>query len=103
ERRLEDLAELLRPLVQPRVLDGDGQLAREREQEAFLALPVGSRAGLVDGERADDLVVDDERDDERAPDPVRLPSFLEPLQARIVAHVLDEQIAAAAERPEREL
>src|SRR5206468_11288362 len=36
-------------------------------------------------------------------DPVRLPSFLEPLQARIVAHVLDEQIAAAAERPEREL
>ena len=44
ERALQPLAELLGPLVQARVLNGDGELAREREQETLLPLPVGTRA-----------------------------------------------------------
>ena len=47
--------------------------------------------------------MDDERDDERAADAVRLPAFLEALEARVAAHVLDEEEAAAAERAEGEL
>ena len=89
--------------MQARVLDRHRELAREREQEALLTLAIGPRARLVDGQRADHLVVDDQRDDQGTADAVRLPAFLEALQARIVAHVLDEEVAAPAERAEREL
>ena len=45
-------------LVQPRVLHGDGELARECEQEPLLAFAEGARAASEDGERADRLVAD---------------------------------------------
>src|SRR6188768_488612 len=89
--------------MQASVLDGHGQLARQREEQALLALPIGPRARLVDGERADHLVVDDQWNDERPANSVRLPAFLEPVKARVAPHVLDEEIATAAKRAEREL
>ena len=53
ERALEDGRELLRALVQPRVLHRDGELAREGDQEPLLALAVRARARLEDPERPD--------------------------------------------------
>src|SRR3712207_272237 len=69
EGGLEHLPELLRPLMQPRVLNRDRELARERDEEPLLTRPVRPRTLLVDGERADHLVAHDEWDDERAPHP----------------------------------
>ena len=66
------------------------RLARERDQKPLLSFAVGPRALLEDGERADHLVADDERHEDRAADPAVLEDPVEPLQARIPAHVLDE-------------
>ena len=68
ERALEDLRELLRPLVEARVLHSDRELAREREQEPFFALLVRPRTPLEDPQSADRLVVDEQRDEERPAD-----------------------------------
>jgi hypothetical protein len=47
--------------------------------------------------------VDDEGDYKRTANRVRLPAFFESLEARVGAHVLDEEEAAASEGTEREL
>ena len=96
ERALEHLAELLGALVQAGVLHGDGELARERDQKPLLSFAVGPRALLEDGERADHLVANDERHENRAADPAVLEDPVEPLQARIPAHVLDEEETPAS-------
>ena len=64
ERSFEDRRQLLRPLVQSRILNRDRELAREGEQQPLLPLPVRSRTPLEDGEGADCMVVDEERDEE---------------------------------------
>src|SRR5688500_12998057 len=96
ERALEHLAELLGTLVQAGVLHGDGELARELDQKPLLTFAVGPRAGLEDGQRADHLVANDEWHEDRAADPALLEDPVEPLQARIAAHVLDEEETPAS-------
>jgi hypothetical protein len=103
ERAFQALAELLCTLVQPRVLHGDRELARKGKQQTLLPFAEGPRPGLEDPERPDHLVVDDERDEEDAPHATLLPAALEAAQARIAAHILDEDVAAASEGPQGEL
>ena len=50
-----------------------------------------------------DLVVDDQRDEERATDAALSHDASRPPEPLVAAHVLDEDVAAAAERAEREL
>ena len=69
ERPLEDQSELLRPLVQPRVLDRHRQLARKSKQEPLLLVPKRSGPATVDPERSDHVVLNDKWDEQRPPDP----------------------------------
>ena len=103
ERPLEDAAELLRALVQASVLDCDGQLARECDEEALLPLAVGPRPLTEDGERPDHLVADRERDHERPPHAGLGDRRLEPDQAQIAPQVGDNDEPLRPGRAERDL
>ena len=103
ERALEDLGELLRLLVETCVLDCNGELARKRQQQPFLSVPVRARTLLEDAERSDRLVVDQQRHEERPAHAARLDRLLEAGQPRVVPEILDEEEAAAPVRAERKL
>ena len=68
ERLLALAAQLLRALVQPRVLDQHGELRGERDEQRALVGAQRPRLPRVDGEHADRLVADDERQRERRVD-----------------------------------
>jgi hypothetical protein len=94
ERPLEDVSELLRPLVEARVLDGDGELRRERDQERLLALAVRPRARLEDAQSADHLVPDGERHEEGAADVARRDDRAHVDETGVGARVRDDQETA---------
>ena len=101
ERLLQLAAECRRTLVQTGVLDRDGELSRERNEERALVRAQRPRLTRIDGEQADRLVADDEREGERRIDP-RLghlrPRRLEPLVDRGIVDLDDAPRLARRER-----
>ena len=87
--------------MQTGVLDRDGELSRERNEERALVRAQRPRLTRIDGEQADRLVADDEREGDRRIDP-RLgqlrPRRLEPLVDR---SIVDLDHASRLARRER--
>ena len=101
ERALQIDAELLRLLVQERVLDCDGELRGERGQQRLLVLGGAAPELRVDGEQSDHLAAHRERQRERRLDPRFRRRAAQARQGRLACNVLDDDDPAATVRTEQ--
>ena len=103
ERRGERVAELLRLLVQPRVLDGDGELGGQRREQGRLVLGHRPAPGREDGEQADHFVLGEQRHGNRGFDSRFRGGVGHSREAWVGGDIAHDENAVRAERPEREL
>jgi len=101
QRLLAVARELLRLLVQARVLDGDGEVRRERRKQRFLVLADGTALLGIDGEQPDHLLPRDQRERDSGLDPGLRSRAAHAREQRFARNVGNGDDAAPAERPEQ--